>query len=290
MIKTAVIGASGFVGGHLWNAYRQEHPDSIGTAYSNKGPGLTVFDLRNPNIDSLGLVDSGHKAVLISSAKPNVGYCENEPEASHAVNVKGMLETMRQIAKTPLKIIFLSSDYAFEGKTGRYDDEAETLPTTEYGRQKVAVEQELPNITDNYLIIRLSKIYGTEKGDATLLDELAQSFVDGKKMRVASDQYFCPTHVEDLTRAIDAAQQKDMRGKINIASPERLSRYEIVSKVGQAMQADMNLVEEISLYDIPSMAGRPLDTSMSCNRLQGETDAAFRPLDEAILVVADNYR
>ena len=35
MIKTAIIGASGVIGGHLIKKYKSKYPDCIGTSFSS---------------------------------------------------------------------------------------------------------------------------------------------------------------------------------------------------------------------------------------------------------------
>lgn len=290
MIKTAIIGASGFIGRHLWQSYRKAFPDCVGTSFSNPAPGLTPFDIRTPNLSALRLEETGHQAVLITSAKPNVGYCENEPAAAHAVNVKGMLELIRQIGRTSMAVIFISSDYVFEGTTGGYNDDAETKPTTEYGRQKVAVERAIPSLTDNYLVLRLSKIYGLEKNDNTLLSEIARNLCSGQTVCAAADQFFCPTFVNDLVAAIHAIQKAKLKGAMNVCSPEAWSRYEIARRLGETLGVDPSLVRKIALYDLPSMKGRPLNTSMACSRLQTLAGVSFMPLRESIELMAAAWK
>ncbi len=290
MIKTAVIGASGYVGRSLWNAYRREFPDCVGTSFSNPASGLIAFDIRSPDIIPLRLEATGHRAVLISAAKPNVAYCENEPQASYAVNVKGMLDLIEQIGRTSLQVIFLSSDYVFDGRSGNYGDDHPTGPTTEYGRQKAIVEKEISNLTDNFLILRLSKMFGITPGDGTLLDELAQNLRAGKEVQVARDQFFCPTRVDELTAAIEGIQSKGLRGVMNVAAPERWSRYEIAKKLAEAISCNLALVKPILLYDIPSMQGRPLDTSMVSTRLQETVKIQFSPFMTSVHQFAENWR
>lgn len=154
MVKTAVIGASGFIGGELLAAYCREFPDCIGTGFSNSNPGLTHFDLRAPDVKSLQLVETGHQAVILAAAKPLIGYCKGHSAEAHAVNVEDSLSLARRPAKLPLHIIFLSSDYVFAGDTRNYDDDSATNSNTNYGRDKVCVEDESPRITDNHLILR----------------------------------------------------------------------------------------------------------------------------------------
>ncbi len=289
-VKTAVIGASGNVGRYLWRSYRRAYPDCVGTSFSHPGDGLTFFDIRKPDLAALRLEETGHQALAICSANPNVASCEQQKEAAYSVNVEGTLELIRQAGRTALQVIFFSTDYVFEGRQGPYDDDAPTRPTTEYGRQKVAVEKALPSLAKNWLILRLSKIFASEKGDRTLLDEIASSLAAGRVVRAARDQIFCPTHVDDLVQAVQGIQALGLKGVMNVAHPRRWSRAEVAIAMREALAADPALVEVISLYDIPAMAGRPLDTSMACSRLMREVGPSFQSLETFIEVVAAHWR
>jgi dTDP-4-dehydrorhamnose reductase len=290
MIKTAVIGASGYIGRHLLDKYRTQYPDCVGTSFSSDVLDLIPFDIRNPNIEPLNLERTGHKAVIIASAKPNISYCENEPLKAYEVNVKGTLQLIKNLSATSLKIIFLSSDYVFDGIKGNFDDHHPTAPTTSYGRHKKIIEHEIRALTDNFLVIRLSKIYGLKKGDKTILDEAANLLQQNKQVLAASDQYFCPTYVGDLIQAIINIQEKDLTGYMNVCAPEIWSRFEMHTTLAQFMEKDISLVKEINLHDLPEMKRRPLNTSMICSRLNQETQTQFVSFKDSISKVASKYK
>lgn len=289
-VKTAVVGASGFLGRYLRHSYLSVFPDAVGTSFSSKDPELVPFDIRKPALAPLKLEESGHSAVLITSAKPSIDFCQHEREAALAVNVTGTLELVRQVAETSMQVIFISSDYVFNGEVGLYNESSPPAPTTEYGRQKALVEKEIPNITNNYLILRLSKVFGLVRGDGSLLDDLASNLIKGNKLRVARDQFFCPTHVEDVVRAVHFIQGQGYRGMVNLCSSEVWSRYQLALAIQGGLPLAPGSIEGINLHDIPSMAGRPLNTSMVCSsRLIGE-GFRFTPLSECIERVIGNYR
>ncbi len=290
MVKTAIIGASGFIGSRLLQSYRQKYPDTVGTCFSHQVEGLTPFDLREPDVAALRLEQTGHRAVILAAARANVSYCERAPEAAHAINVRGTLEVARQLSSTSLQVIFLSSDYVFDGLSGHYDETSPTDPKTEYGRQKQAVEKELPRLLDNHLVLRLAKSYGLEKGEGTLLDEIASHLALGQNLYAATDQFFCPTLIDDLVRAIHAIQKQRLTGTLNVCSPEACSRYSLAITLAKELKADPRLVEPVALHDLPGMDGRPLNTTMNCHRLQTETDVTFASLRTSIQRVADNWR
>ncbi len=288
-VKTAVIGASGFIGRHLFSTFRTHYADVLGTSFSNTSPELTFFDITRPDIANLRLKEQGFESVLIASAKPNVSFCEQNPEASYEVNVQGTLELVRQLGQTGLQTVFLSTDYVFDGTTGNYGDESQTSPKTEYGRQKALVEEKIPSLAQNYLILRLGKTYGIKRGDGTLLDEIASSLARGKTIRAAIDQIFCPTHIDDLVAMVIYAQSFGRAGIYNMCNTEVWSRYDIAVAVARAMKADVDLIEPISLHDLPSMRERPLNTSLRRSMLFDEMRHDFHSLEASIERVSSNW-
>ena len=251
---------------------------------------LLKFDIKNPNIETLNLDRTGHKAVIITAFKSNIFYCENEPSKAYEVNVDGVLQLIKNLSKTTLKIIFLSSEYVFDGIQGSYNDDYPRNPRTVYGKHKKIIEDKIKNLTDNFLVLRLSKNYGLETGDKTILDEAANLLNQKKEVLAACDQYFNPTFVDDLVQSIINIQEKDLKGYINVCAPEIWSRFEMHTRLAKIMNKNINWIKKIKLYDIPIMKGRPLNTSMVCNRLNQETQSMFISLKDAMGKVASNYK
>ncbi len=289
MIKTAVIGASGYVGRHLHSAYREAFPDCVGTAFEKTSAGLVPFDIRKPDIAALRLVETGHRAVVIAAARPNIDDCERNPRETYAVNVHGTLELIRQLADAGLRVLFFSSDYVFDGKTGGYSDTAETSPITEYGRHKATVEKEIAGLCDDYLVVRLSKIIGTEKHDGTVLDEMADRLCNGQEVLAAHDQIFSPTLVQDVVRGVQALQETDWIGIVNLAAPETWPRYELALAVARALGHGETSIRRIALSDLPLACPRPNNTSMVCQRLAEGLAVRFTPISECIARTASNW-
>lgn len=288
MIPSAIIGASGFIGGHLLAKYRKTFPGSVGTAFSKAREGLVPFDLREPDLQSLSL-PTETRDLLIVSAMPNIAYCEQNPEQSVALNVTGTISLITQAVAAGLRPVFLSSDYVFSGREGAYADDADACPSTKYGMQKYAVEACLPALTDRYLVLRLSKIYGTQKGDGTLLDDFAKQLVAGKKIRAATDQVFSPTFVGDLVEAIVAVQKSGINGIVNLCAPIPWSRHAVAKEMAAALHADPDLVIPVSLHDFPGMENRPLNTSLANKKLSSIYPHAFQTIPESAAILARQW-
>lgn len=287
-MKTAVIGASGFVGSRLLRRYRSSYPDCIGTCFRNHGTDLQVFDLGEPDVRPLQLVETGHESVVIAAAQAGIDACENDPDAAR-INVQGTLELVEQLGHQGVRVVFLSTDNVFDGKTGGYADDSPPNPPMAYGRQKAGVEREIGNLCARYTVARLSKTLGLNRGDGTLLDEMASMLVGGRAISAAYDLIFSPTWVEDVVEAIVAIQAHDLSGIVNVASPEPWSRYDLGGAIAQALRADPELVRRISFAELPVSANRPLNTSLIPGRAEAELSMVFRPVRECIHRVAQNW-
>ncbi|MBF0553131.1 MAG: sugar nucleotide-binding protein [Nitrospirae bacterium] len=282
--KTVIIGAGGFIGRHFLNAYRQTYSDLAGTTRAE-------LDLLNPDIRSLRLSENNYKEALILAAIPNIDRCELEKELSKKVNVTGTLQLIRQLTDEGIKPVFTSSDYVFGSNAGNYRDDSPLCPNTEYGRQKAEVESKIGEITKgNHLIIRLSKVYSHVKGDGSLIDAMASALAQGKTVRAAYDQVFCPACIDDVIEVTGILQGDGITGAVNLCPSKVVSRYDIAMALAEKMGIDAAHIEKISLDDMGFRVKRPKNTSMSNVRLTGLANDAFIDIYESVGIVARNWR
>jgi dTDP-4-dehydrorhamnose reductase len=282
--KLAVIGATGYIGRRLHRAALERDSSSAGT--SRREDGLATLDLTSPDVRALKLPENGHTHAAIAAAVPEIAACERDPAGTRAVNVDGAVELARQLQNEGVVPILFSSDYVFDGEAGGYSDDAPLSPSTEYGRQKAELEAEVGGLA---LVVRLGKVYGTERGEGTLLDEMAASLSAGAKVRAAADQIMTPVRVEDVVDSVLALADAGIRGVVNVCGPERRSRLELAVALAEALGPGAGTVEEISLDDLGEGFTRPKRTDLLATRLLAETDLRPAPVSAAIPVVAANY-
>lgn len=265
--RTAILGADGFLGRSLWDVYCRWHPDTLATTRRG-APSRPALDLTHPKFDALALADAGYQAAVMPAALTNIARCQREPELAWQVNVAGPLAVARQLAQARITTIVYSSDYVFDGQTGGYDDDAAPAPLNQYGRTKAELEKRLPEVCgDNFLILRLSKVYGRVLGDGTLLDEMFSRLLAGQTVAAATDQVFCPTTVEDVVAGTLALQAAHARGLFNLCAPQRWARYDIARAVARAIGVDLARVKPIRLADLNEDFVRPTHTDMVCRKL-----------------------
>jgi dTDP-4-dehydrorhamnose reductase len=280
--RTAVIGAAGFIGRALLAAYRAEHPDAAGTDHRGRD-GLIPLDLAAPDVEPL----LDHDACVIAGARPGVADCERHPSETRAINAAGPLAAVRALREAGVRSVVFSSDYVFDGREGGYADDAALSPVTEYGRQKAELET---GAGAGVLVLRLSKIFGLERDDGTLLDEMGGRLARGERVRAARDQVFSPLWIGDLVTAVLALQEVAADGVVHVVPPLALSGLEIARALAEELGADPDQVEEISLDDLGEGFARPKDTSMVPERVAATIAFAPLPLEHAVARVAEAWR
>jgi len=316
--KVAVLGAKGFLGRALARLARQR---DVQAACLSRAEG---FDLSRPDsVDCEALAASGHRAACIAGAVTGVAACEADPEGTARINVRGVLDLAARLAGVGILPVWFSSDYVFDGRRGGYADDATINPVNEYGRQKAEVEARMPESTaaagGHCLILRLSRLYSTTPGDGSLLSGLAARLLAGGEVRVAHDQVFSPTHVDDAARTVMDLVRAVLDGSeptapvcsrpLNLAAPDAASRLDVANAIVRKFDLDPGLVRAISLDDLGEPFQRPKDTSLISARLAAwsakmaeaaedsdpanlgapVSDRRFRPLAASVLELASGF-
>lgn len=283
----AIIGAKGFVGKCLAEKLAGQSTRVLTTTRGRTGDSLAL-DLTAPNLAVIDrMAKEGCKTGIICAAISNIATCENDPEETHKINVTGTLAVARAMQASGILPVFLSSDAVFSGNDAKpYEEDSPTGPINEYGRQKTEVEEGII-AQGPALVLRLTKLYGMQKGDNTLLDSLAATLLRGDTLRAARDLYFHPTFVEDAIAGILLAVARRLQGIFHLCSPLTVNRLELVQALASELNCPRERVTEISLGDITG-ARLPKNLSMRQSKVFGSLD--FMPMETATTTITTAYR
>ncbi|CAM2067444.1 Sugar nucleotide-binding protein [Sulfidibacter corallicola] len=286
-----VIGGDGFVGRAMIRQYRLWNVKCAGTSRRmNPAPDLAFLDLAEPNLSAVVPDLERFQDAVIVAAEANVGRCERDPERSYQINVRGTLQLVDQLITAGIRPVFSSSDSVFAGVEGNYTEEDIPEPVIHYGHQKLETEREILARTGGAgLVLRYSKIYSLEKGDGSILDEMATMFACGKQVKAATDQIFCPLLREDLIRIVATLQVADARGLVHVCGDEAWSRYDIACRLAEAMALDpAECVLPISLSDLG--LERPKNIAMINRRMRSYYREPMMTIEDAVKAKAAQYR
>ncbi len=289
MKKTLVIGSKSFIGKACLTHYRKYFPSLKHTHYQHYQDAY-LCNLLHPSLEALNLKKDQYEYGLIAASISDISECEKKPKATSQCNVTGSLALAQILIDLNITPILFSSDYVFDGIRGYYSENSIHHPVNEYGRQKSELEQRLPQICgDNYLLLRLSKIFGTLLGDNTLLDEMGSQITQNKVIQAAHDQTFCPLHIDDLIQGIIELQNHNQRGIFNIGGPEIWTRYHLALNVAYTFGVSTGLVQKISLGDLNEFFQRPRSTTLCSEKMYSITQLIPKKIKTSIEMIRDNY-
>lgn len=280
--KTLVIGCQSYIGKQFFEAYQSLYPDTLGTHYKSLDPQKKI-NLLDPDLDALSLRAGEYKWAMIAAANTNLGRCEAEKGRPFRANVEGTMQIVRGLIKLGITPIILSSDYVFDGSKGGYWEASCKAPLNEYGKQKDQLEEMVAQVCGNeYLILRCSKIYGLNRGDNTLIDQIASPLSLGQPIKAAYDQVFAPIYEADVIQGVMALQAMGAKGVFHLCGPEIWSRLDLAKAIGKVLNAEEALIQPISLDDLPIAYKLPKHTYMNCEKFLGATRLKLTSLSSCL--------
>ncbi len=148
-----LTGGSGTLGSELIKIF-----DDNGVDYVS--PTSQMCDIRDYDSVDSSIKLSNATTVIHSAAATNVKAIEDDPSVAYDVNVLGTINIIKACRKYNVKLIFISTDYVFDGSVGDYGPNDLINPLSKYAKTKAAAEL-LVRTYDNSLVIRTS-FYGHE--------------------------------------------------------------------------------------------------------------------------------
>lgn len=258
-MRVIVIGASGLVGGSCFSLFKMDKKNQVvGTFLKFPIVGLQHFDPRDNN-DLSHVRNEKYDVIIHTAGFTNVDQCEVDAPLSYHSNVETTAILSELAQATKAKLVFISTDYIFNGASGPYSEESEPDPLNIYGQHKLEAERKITERIVNYLIIRVTNVYGDEARSKNFVARLLMDARNGveKEIVVANDQYATPVNSYDIARSIKVLVESDSRGVYNIAGNEYLSRLELANLVLDTVPSNLKVTGKCTA-ELNQKAKRPL--------------------------------
>ena len=211
--------------------------------------------------------------VINAAAFTNVDGCEKARDACFAVNAEAVKNICEACRGRNIKIIHFSTDYVFDGTAIKpYEENDKCNPISAYGESKLAGERYLQTLSDNYLLIRTSWLYGVNGKNfvRTILEKAnAKHFIQDTMAKagaiqehpailtVVDDQIGSPTYTKDLAAAADLLISQNQNGVFHVTNRGHCSWYEFAERILKEAGVDNVEVKPIKTYQLQRPAMRP---------------------------------
>lgn len=262
-MKILITGAGGMLG------------KALTSCLEDRKHNIAAFPREALDVTNYHQVDEVMKAekpelVIHAAAYTKVDQAESEPDLAYLINGYGSENLAVACNHLDIPMVYVSSDYVFDGEHKRpYQPWDQTRPLSVYGKTKLAGERAVQNHLNKFYIVRTSWLYGPN--GRNFVDTIHQMAMDGKPLRVVSDQFGSPTCTLTLSETIADLITTKRWGVYHATDGGVTNWFEFA----QAIVADLKVkVEPIETKDMPRPATRPkysvLDKTTLINTIERE--------------------
>lgn len=227
-MRLLITGGSSYLGRHLVPLAAQDSSVNFFayTYYSANPLGL-------PQAVPLDVRDSAAVDSCFAQTRPDVvihTVGSNRPADMAAVITRGTEYVCQAAVACGARLIHVSTDAIFDGRSAPYDENAIPAPVNAYGAAKLEAERFIQENYANAAIVRTSLIYGT-----TIMDNgtawMATALRAGQPVTLFTNQIRNPVWAETLSRALLELAGSTFTGVINVAGRQVMSRAEFALRM-----------------------------------------------------------
>lgn len=280
-MKVLVTGASGFLGRAICARLSRDHRVT-GWSHRVAGTGLESVDLREGDAVRAVLAKAGPEVVIHCAAYRDPDFSEMHPRENDRLNV-GATRSLCEGLPPSVRLVFISTDYVFDGTRPPYHEEDPVSPAQEYGKSKVQGEQVVLQRPGS-LVVRVPLLIGVGSDFASsgFLSQIASQHL---RAEVPHDcdhvlvRY--PTWICDVADAVAFLTARQATGVFHMSGDDRLTRYEAVCLAAQIWGASASRVRP-SRTVLPRAAARPLNSHLATDKIRALGFRGFTPFRDVL--------
>jgi len=282
-MRVAVLGPQGSLGIHLCEELRLagHEVDPIDRA---------VCDLGTPDRESLyrlrdRFAGADCQLVINTAAFTDVDAAENKTDDAFMVNAIGAELVARAADEAGSAICHLSTDFVFDGESGRpYDEFDQPRPLSAYARSKLAGEQLVKSAAARSFIVRVGGLYG--RRGRNFVSSLVSRLRAGQTLRIDRERLTAPTWNRLLARQIITLCERGEHGVYHATSQGSTTWYgfaEALCDEAAALGRDLpRTFVGVTTGELAAPAARPRSSLLDCRMLRLRGLMKLPPWREAL--------
>lgn len=298
MKNILIIGANGFTGRQMLNDLSQLTTYKV--TGSSLHPDIQPKHTANYNFIETDIRDLTATRRLFETVRPDVvinnsalsvpDYCEQHREEAYQMNVTAVEQLAHLCEAYNSRFIHLSTDFVFDGQaTQLYTEEDSPAPVNYYGYTKWKGEERVADICHSYAIARVAIVYGkTLPGQhGNIVELVMKRLLKGEEIRVVSDQWRTPTHVEDVSQGVSLLIENKTNGIFHICGNDCLTIADTASLVARYMGADQSLIHPVTTKEMNETTPRPRFSGMRTEKARCILNYSPRSMEEGTKQMID---
>jgi dTDP-4-dehydrorhamnose reductase len=266
MEKCLITGATGFVGRALL-ARLGEDFDAVGVSFTHRAPACVAADIRDPAVFRALLKDVRPGIVVHAAAYPDPDFVEAHPEEARRLNVESV-RTLIDAVPERCRIVFLSTDYVFDGHHPPYREGDERNPLSLYGSLKREAEDLLAGRPDALVVrIPLQVGAGPSLNRPGFIREMVDAIRSGRSQMADDVLVRFPTWTGHTAEAVAFLLGKDATGTYHVSGQRGGTRYYWTVETARIMGCSAGHIIPSSAV-ISRKAARPTDAQLATDKIR----------------------
>lgn len=238
MLKVAITGSNGLIGSRIL--------ELLGRDFQFIDIPQIEVDITNENQILSKIQSLDFDLFLHLAAYTNVDGAEQNQDLAYKVNVDGTRNIFEAVKSKNKKMIYISTDFIFDGENPPYDEKSSPNPISYYGKTKYEGEKIVQN---EAMIVRLSypyrAIFEQKKDFARTIKSLLEQ---GKTLQMVTDSTITPTFIDDIVYSLSYLMNNYSPEIFHIVGENSLTSYMAGKLIAKIFGLDQNLIQETT-YD-----------------------------------------
>ena len=290
-LKFLVTGSAGLVGQQVVKDLSKSN--QVFSCYNESKPeygGSVKMDLKNYEMISSVLTEIKPDVVIHLGAMTGVDLCEKEKTSASEINTKATEIIAKECSKLNSFLVYVSTDYVFDGNFGMYKEDDVANPLGFYGKSKLEGEKVVQNFSTNWCIARTSTPFGLHTTKKSFPMWVIENLQKEKQIDVLIDQFTSPTYIPNLSRMLIEISERRITGIIHAAGASKISRYQMASMLSDKLNLDGTLLKQISMNKMKWVAQRPKDSSLDVSRASSILNEKPQKIDQSLNLFIDEMK
>lgn len=268
-MKIFISGASGLVGGNCLQHFCEQGAEVLGSYFSFPTADTVYFNTLDINdLQNADIKGFAPDVIVHCGALTHVDYCEEHEEESYQKTVLSTHNMIQLAKECKARLVYISTDYVFDGNHGPYLEEAAVNPLSVYAKHKLEAEQMVCQQMPDPLVLRITNVYGNEARNKNFVSRIIEQCQQKKKLvlKLPVDQYATPVNAWDVARAMFLLLRDGHQGIYHISSTDWMNRVELALRVLQCFpDAEYDLIPMLTT-ELQQAANRPLRGGLLHNK------------------------
>lgn len=261
IMRVLVTGVKGQLGYDVVKELEKRGHEAVGVD-------VEEMDITNEEVVESVIKASKVDSVIHCAAYTAVDAAEDNIEVCRKVNGDGTRNIAKVCKELDLKLIYISTDYVFDGEGERpwFPDDKRS-PLNVYGQTKYEGEVAVQELLEKYFIVRIAWVFGVNgKNFIKTMLSLGET---RDELNVVEDQIGSPTYTYDLAVLLVDMIETEKYGIYHATNEGLCSWCDFAKEIFK--QAGMNVkVNPVDSSAFPAKAKRPHNSRMSKDKLEEE--------------------